>query len=333
MRRLGERGASRPPLVRVRLTRVGCQPGNVQKLKKHNRQPQGGSKHDGIAGVLRLVAAAAPPSEGQADLLDVAFRRTAPSRTSSEAAAIALGMKRARRCIPRAQRQRVLILSDSECALDFFCGAARELRQGNAAATRGANRHSGTRRSAAATLRGRGRATESGARREEAHQRALYSLLADTPTEVLFAKVRSSSRGAGPGGADGGEDVSASNGTEWDGIGFVDHDAADHLSAIARSVTNHRADEAIAEVRSKFRAVPPLDQGNLDWLQTSEKDETREITNHYRTGAKKTGQAVGGEARDVRRRRSQRRADILREMLGTHASGIGIDPCAQAAAA
>lgn len=258
----------------------------------------GGSKHDGIAGVLRLRHGA---SEGRGDLLDATFRRTAPSPTSSEAAALALGMKQALR-VPAARRRRVLLLSDSECALDFFCGRQRDsLADPSAPALRRTGRRK--RRKGTASERGRGGT----ASREEAQRRALLALAAATPTAVLFAKVRSSSRGARIGAADEGE--REGGGAAWDGIGFVDHDAADSLSGTARSVANTHDGElknAVSDETEqlRLREVAPLGEGDLAWLRHSENEQGRTI------------EVVGSEARAVRQQRDRRRMEIIRVMLG-----------------
>src|SRR6056300_1301908 len=58
--------------------------------------------------------------EEKEDLIDSVSRRTVPSRTSSEVAAIALGVKHAIKTVPLSLSKKVLILSDSEFALDFY---------------------------------------------------------------------------------------------------------------------------------------------------------------------------------------------------------------------
>lgn len=291
------------------------------------KQIQGGSKHDGIAAVLRIrhgastvlsTSSTLQSADGKDDLIDVTFRRTMPSRKSSEVAAIALGIKRALHNIPPSCRKQVLILSDSEYALDFFC---------NASAVRRVVNKRKKRKGTASMTRGKGKITQSMEVREEAHRRSLLSLMEETPN-VVFAKVRSSSRGVG---------ISANNGTgidnaeakteaptdkvdstSWDGIGLIDHDAADYLSSITRSVANNYDEETFG-----FCEAKPLGQHALAWLQNSEHDQT--ITTNKNDGKGpsesrsssfwKTIKVVGSEARDDRQRRNRCRTEIIQEML------------------
>mmetsp|Transcript_23062 Transcript_23062/g.42344 ORF Transcript_23062/g.42344 Transcript_23062/m.42344 type:complete len:439 (+) Transcript_23062:90-1406(+) len=296
----------------------------------------GGSKHDGIAAILRIRHGASFPStsltsqhtkgKGE-DLIDVTGRRTVPSRKSSEVAAIALGIKRALRTIPPSCRKRVLILSDSEYALDFFCGSDNNAFNNDSITTSPIRRAVGN--SNKRKTRGKSQITQSMELREEAHRRSLVSLIEETPNGILFTKVRSSSRGVGISTNNG---TAAANDEVWDGIGFIDHDAADYLSSITRSFVNSHDDEKkIDDLKDMeelpFYAVKSLGQEDLAWLENSDSDQTIVTANNEYEGKGssksrssnnffQTIEVVGSEARDDRQKRNQRRTKIIQEMLG-----------------
>jgi len=306
----------------------------------------GGSKHDGISAILRIRHGANPTSTQQStkekeDFIDVAARRTVPSRKSSEVAAIALGIKRALQYIPQPRRKRVLILSDSEYALDFFCGSGIERNAFNNIGTSSSlpirrvvpNKRKKKRKGTSST-RGKKQITQSMEIREEAHRRLLVSLMEETPDGILFAKVRSSSRGVGINTNNVGDDGELNGNTDsWDGMGFIDHDAADHLSSITRSVANSFEDRAKIDIpnemdmSSLFRAVESLGREDIAWLENSESDKTTSINGNeheYKESRStnesnnfwKTIEVVGSDAREDRHRRKQRRTERIQEMLG-----------------
>lgn len=290
----------------------------------------GGSKHDGIAAVLRLRhgAPVSPQTEtskwGKEDLIDVVARRTVHSRTSSEVAAIALGMKRALQVVPPSRRRSVLILSDSEFALDFYCvGNTPEF--GNIT-----NDGSGGRQQ---KRRQRTRTTTERLR-EDAHRRCLLSLTSETPIGVLFARVRSSSRGveiAGVDYVDAANDDAGESGvglSPRDGIGFIDHDAADYLSSIARSFANANNGEG-GVIGALLNSVVSLGQKDMAWLEMSDivtersisgvrdlNNDSGSLQDHLRSDFSwQSIEVVGSEMRYIRRERNQRRINIIRRML------------------
>lgn len=279
----------------------------------------GGSKHDGIASVLRLrhgsasvgidaITTIADNTAMKQDLIDTTSRRTVPSRKSSEVAAISLGIKRALRVVPPTMRRRVLILSDSEFALDFFCGDQKTMwldvdqsyngnvtvglvdrrvavsRRGRASATTKRKKRKGT----ISVSKNKRRTTQDMAVREEAHRRSLFLLMKDAPECILFSKVRSSSRSVGKivsnnDGGDGGEEGALS---AWDGCGFVDHDAADYLSSVTRSTPNTCNDEGVEynvhgsssmlNTTLSFRAVECLGADDIEWLENSDQTSSEQ---------------------------------------------------------
>ena len=129
-----------------------------------------------------------------------------PSKTSSEVAAIALGIKRALFIVPPSQRRLVLIISDSEFALDFYCSNSD-------ATARNDQRQE--------YVRQRTR-TRTERLREDSFRRCLLSLINETPNGVLFARVRSSSRGVAFVGVDRADEFGESSPSSWNGIGFID---------------------------------------------------------------------------------------------------------------
>eukprot|EP00578_Thalassiosira_sp_NH16_P031884 CAMPEP_0181076026 /NCGR_PEP_ID=MMETSP1071-20121207/195_1 /TAXON_ID=35127 /ORGANISM="Thalassiosira sp., Strain NH16" /LENGTH=364 /DNA_ID=CAMNT_0023157171 /DNA_START=262 /DNA_END=1356 /DNA_ORIENTATION=- len=302
----------------------------------------GGSKHDGIASILRIRHGASllqnntttsQCASGKDDLMEATARRTVPSRTSSEVAAISLGIKRALRAVPASWRKRVLILTDSEFALDFFCGGksgtfdddriatvpARSRRVGN-------NKRRRRKGTAASSM------TQSAEHREEAHRRSLLALAKETPGGVLLSKVRSSSRGVGTGSsAIGGDDDDDDEvvGTSWNGIGFIDHDAADHLSSITRSHANgYEGDDKRVDMISNV--AHPLGLDDIAWLENSDAEQTTILsssdeneTHRSQSDFWQTMEVVGSDARYDRRKRNQRRTKIIEDMLGS--SGLARD--------
>mmetsp|Transcript_13590 Transcript_13590/g.32899 ORF Transcript_13590/g.32899 Transcript_13590/m.32899 type:complete len:269 (-) Transcript_13590:625-1431(-) len=263
--------------------------------------------------------------------MEATARRTVPSRTSSEVAAISLGIKRALRAVPASWRKRVLILTDSEFALDFFCGGksgtfdddriatvpARSRRVGN-------NKRRRRKGTAASSM------TQSAEHREEAHRRSLLALAKETPGGVLLSKVRSSSRGVGTGSsAIGGDDDDEVVGTSWNGIGFIDHDAADHLSSITRSHANgYEGDDKRVDMISNV--AHPLGLDDIAWLENSDAEQTTILsssdeneTHRSQSDFWQTMEVVGSDARYDRRKRNQRRTKIIEDMLGS--SGLARD--------
>lgn len=287
---------------------------------------QGGSKHDGIAAVLRIRHGASLPACGSSqsikggDAIDVAVRRTVPSRKSSEVAAIALGMKTALRRISPSCRKRVLILSDSEYALDFFCGSENNDVAANGIAAPPSIRRPGAKRKrrkgTASAMKGKSRqATQAAELRDEAHRRTLTSLVEDTPHGITFAKVRSSSRGVEMSGAVSDDDA---DDAPWDGIGFIDHDVADYLSSATRSVPNGNEYEMEPSLLSPVKA---LGNESLTWLRNSDGNISTDYRGSTNPGLGsetvwKPVDVVGREMRDDRQKRNQRRTDIIQDMLG-----------------
>lgn len=304
---------------------------------------KGGNKHDGIASILRLRHGAAHllnnsnatmsaplgqhPESGNDDVIVVAAKRTAPSRTSSEVAAISLGARLAMRAVPPPQRKRVLVLSDSEFALDFFCRPKLASVVSGGAGGGGA----APRRRAGTTKRrtgGRGQAARGAGGREEAHRRSLLSLAMETPGGVLFSKVRSSSRGVvGGGSGTGGAAGLAEEEAPWDGIGFLDHDAADHLSSVTRSMANGYGGDG--EGVDVMNAVQPLGPVEIAWLENSDTNDRRSSSRASASPSKSGGEemdeggdfwrsfeVVGSEARYHRKKRDERRKERICEMIG-----------------
>lgn len=309
----------------------------------------GGSKHDGIASVLRvrhgvalfhrLCASASLSSslfyDENDDLIDLVSRRTVPSRTSSEVAAIALGVKRAIKTVPLSLRNKVLILSDSEFALDFYCGektiSSLLLLQNDD------SRHQRKKKNSSNSGKRRGKRLAATARttelREQTYWRLFATLLNQTPGGVMLSKVKSSSRSVGMStGSSGSSSViqdgftttDDDNNTSWDGKGFLDHDAADYLSSNARYVTNSINDEDGNNVMlgtklneldtAPFRAVSSLGLDDMKWLAYSDKEGfydgellNDDIWNEIIV--------KGSEAREDRRKRKECRIGYIQGLL------------------
>ncbi len=316
---------------------------------------QGGSKHDGIASVLRARHGNMGPMDTTTesaqqrcpltargsveDTMDVVARRTVPSRSiSSEVSAISLGMRRAMRVVPPCLRRRVLILSDSEAALEFYCGSGDGDDRGGAGAfgksDDGDNEQRRDRRTKTKTRTER--------LREDSHRRCLKSLMNETPDGVLFSRVRSSSRGVGITvgadhctvasfeSADDPNDTFLEAPPPRDGIGFIDHDVADHLSSIIRSIPNVKDDydrevggggQVMTGILSN--AVEALGPEDFAWLENS--DAVVGINVHSKdspSGGVENGfwrsiEVVGSEMRSDRRDRNRRRIEIIEKMLGS----------------
>ena len=249
-------------------------------------------------------------------MIDVIARRTVPSRTSSEIAAISLGMKRAMRTIPQPLRKQVLILSDSEFALNFYCKSEHTRTFNNSLD----NIRSPKRRIVnhkKRSKKGRRQVTQSMEQREEAHRRSLLAFMQDTPNGIIFSKVRSSSRGISVNNNDC-TDIDEDNDDDilpWDGIGFIDHDAADHLSSITRSIANSYDDDEDKKMIDIANAVEPLSKEDIVWLENSESDQSL-LEGNSSNGFWKTIEVVGSEARYDRRERNKRRTGIIEDMLG-----------------
>ncbi|KAL7543088.1 hypothetical protein ACHAWF_007325 [Thalassiosira exigua] len=283
----------------------------------------GGTKHDGMASVLRIRHGASLSPEtaphhakGKEDLLDVVTRRTVPSRTSSEVAAISLGMKRALQTIPPHWRKRVLVLSDSEWALDFFVTKTPTSFGRGAVPKRRPGSRRKKRKGTTSIARGRGAVTQSMGIREEAHRRSLELLANETSDGLLFCKVRSSSRGVGSIANVGDSDTEGD--ASWDGIGFIDHDCADHLSSITRSSVNSNVGDL---KHIPFVAAKPLGEDDMKWLEKSDEGKDTSSSDHEGEenrmgGFWRTFDVIGSEARDERQKRSQRRMEIIQGMLG-----------------
>ena len=98
-----------------------CNDKNSSLLLITSDASRGANRHSGLTSVIRLIN-----SYKENDEITVAARRVnsmdARDIFQSEVAALALGMKTAMQCIPNAQRKRVLLLTDSNSALTFFCG-------------------------------------------------------------------------------------------------------------------------------------------------------------------------------------------------------------------
>lgn len=253
----------------------------------------GGSKHDGLAAVLRIRHGASniPQTNtttcqgGKVDLLDTITRRRTPSRKdSNEVAAISLGMKRAMQIVPRSWRRKVLIISDSEAALRFYCGDSRSSRDGG-----------------------------------ESHRRVLARLIIESPDGVFFSKIRSSSRSIGIVSSDADSDGDDKG---WDGIGFVDHDAADYLSSATRSKPNAKMDfnleESIELDELPFAEVYELRPEDIKWLKNSD-DVVDSVGKSKTNGSTKPWSKItvrGSDARNEQRRRNERKQKMVKEMLG-----------------
>jgi hypothetical protein len=274
----------------------------------------GGSKHDGIASILRLrhgVVLSADKQhhhdEEKEDLIDSVSRRTVPSRTSSEVAAIALGVKHAIKTVPSSLRNKILILSDSEFALDFYCSekaisSLQTRNHNNQLQPQNINKR--RKNSSSSKRRGKRQApTRSTKLREEAYWRLFATLLDETPDGVVLSKVKSSSRSVGLSSSRVSSLEDEDGNTSWDGKGFLDHDAADHLSSNARYVSNNN------DCYTPFRAVRSLGIDDLKWLAYSEedKDDDAGIWNEIIV--------KGNDAREDRRKRKQLRIDRILELL------------------
>ncbi|KAL7449619.1 hypothetical protein ACHAWC_001667 [Mediolabrus comicus] len=282
----------------------------------------GGSKHDGIASILRLRHGVALSStiptnidpadkqhhhdEEKEDLIDSVSRRTVPSRTSSEVAAIALGVKHAIKTVPSSLRNKILILSDSEFALDFYCSekaisSLQTRNHNNQLQLQNINKR--RKNSSSSKRRGKRQApTRSTKLREEAYWRLFATLLDETPDGVILSKVKSSSRSVGLSSSRVSSLEEEDENTSWDGKGFLDHDAADHLSSNARYVSNNN------DCYTPFRAVYSLGIDDLKWLAYSEEDKDD-------AGIWNEIIVKGNDAREDRRKRKQLRIDRILELL------------------
>lgn len=107
--------------------------------------------------------------------------------------------------MPPSQRRLVLIISDSEFALDFYC-------TNSDATARNDERQEYVRQWTR---------TRTERLREDSFRRCLLSLINETPNGVLFTRVRSSSRGVKFVGVDRAAELGESP-SSWDGIGFID---------------------------------------------------------------------------------------------------------------
>lgn len=317
----------------------------------------GGSKHDGMAAVLRIrhglsllrrqqtstitdessslsveaatidittslqSALSSGDHDDKEDLIHTISRRTIPSKTSSEVAAIALGIKHAIKTVPLSLRNKVLILSDSEFALDFYCGErSYDNRQ-----------QQSTRRRTSSSNKRRGRrqpTTRTTEIREESYWRLFTTLLNETiPGGVILSKIKSSSRSVGLSTSETSsamsgddtsidDDITTSSSSPWDGKGFLDHDASDYLSSNARYVSNSSDDED--SNKFPFRAVNRLTPHDLRWLAYSENDNKLLGLNGENPPDNDIWNEIivrGSDARDDRRKRKERRIDSIQQLI------------------
>ena len=255
----------------------------------------GGSKHDGLATVLRLVNGSSliPCDRPGGDLVAVFSKRTAPRPGSPEISAISFGMKNALQIIPPSWRRQVVVLTDSETALSFFCDAGLSSLGAKPALHR---RKRG--------VRGR----QSSLSADEASRRILQSLMGETDC-IHFSKVRSSSRDIVPTDAEEREDRA--------GIGFLDHEICDYLSSETRYSVNKleknamiRSDQALDEL--PLRLVAPLDDADMQWLENSESGATDDVDTAYWT---KSAAVLGQDARDERQLKNDRKTALIRRAL------------------
>ena len=247
-------------------------------------------------------------------MIDVACHRTMPSRKSSEVAAIALGMKRAL-TLPQSWRKRILILSDSEFALDFFCESdCTSVKDGGSNTVSVPKRRKSRRR--------KQQVTQSMEVREDSYRRSMLALMKQTPNGILFSKVKSSSRGIGISvinddntDADKVDDDDDIDRLSWNGIGFIDHDAADHLSSITRSCVNSHDDKTKIKI-DITNAVKPLGREDLAWLALS---DSVKGSNNSNDGVSfwKSIEVVGSEARYDRLQRNKAKLQTIEDTLGT----------------
>lgn len=311
----------------------------------------GGSKHDGMASVLRIrhgvallrrqqtsitdessslveaaildnTASSHQPAissgdhDEKEDLIHTTSRRTTPSKTSSEVAAIALGIKHAIKTVPLSLRNKVLILSDSEFALDFYCGERSydNRQQAKRRRTSNSNKRRGKRQPT----------TRTAEIREESYWRLFTTLLNETiPGGVIFSKIKSSSRSvglstSGKSSTMNGDDTAVDNdipSSPWDGKGFLDHDASDYLSSNARNISNNNDDEEFNKF--PFRAVSRLTPHDLRWLAYSENDNRLGLNGEELSDDDIWNEIIvkGSDARDDRRKRKERRIDSIQQLL------------------
>ena len=309
----------------------------------------GGSKHDGLASVLRIrhgvsllrrqqltslssdesspveatldgtqlqqssITTSSGGYDDKEDLVRTISRRTVPNRQSSEVAAIAFGIKHAINSVPLSLRSKVLILSDSEFALDFYCG---EKSYGN-------RQQPARRRTSSNKRRGKRQPpTRSTEIREESYWRLFATLLDETtPGGVILSKIKSSSRSVGLSTSGQSQDMDGDDASidtsvaAWDGKGFLDHDAADYLSSNARYISNS-SDNEYAN-KSPFRAVNSLTPHDLRWLAYSENDKIIGSTGGKLPNTDIWNEIIvkGSDAREDRRMRKERRIDSIQELL------------------
>lgn len=259
----------------------------------------GGSKHEGLAAVLRILHGVnkLPPgynvtnedasittSSNHVDLIHTIYKRRTPSQKySNEVAAISLGIKRVLEGVPLSCRKRVLILSDSESALRFYCG-------------------DGSTTSLSNHLQG-----------GQSHRRLLQRLVDESLNGVFFTKIRSSSRGIEMKNSTTRNDTCTNN---WDGTGFIDHDAADYLSSATRSIPNSQLEmnEESELDQIPFRAVCSLRQQDIEWLKNS--DEGVEPAHNGKRRYWNKIRVRGSDAREEQKRRNESKVRLIREMLG-----------------
>lgn len=96
---------------------------------------RGANRHIGLATVLREISVHSEKIEKNFDIVTATARRIrsleARDIYQSEVAALALGIKTALQNVPIQNRKRVLILTDSNSAMSFFCGDKEGIKNPN----------------------------------------------------------------------------------------------------------------------------------------------------------------------------------------------------------
>ena len=101
-------------------------------------------------------------------------------------------------------------------------------------------------------------------------------------------------------------------------MGFIDHDAADHLSSIIRSSANSNI-TASTSLFGASNVADPLGWKDLLWLENSETYQLPIVSGNDNTSSDEFWQAievVGSEARCERKKRNRRRIDRIEKMIG-----------------
>jgi hypothetical protein len=151
-------------------------------------------------------------------------------------------------------------------------------------------------------------------------------MVTESPEGVFFSKIRSSSRGIGIASSrvsSSGVDSGDHECTSWDGIGFVDHDAADYLSSATRSLSNSNiamnVDISEGFEKLPFRSVCSLRREDIAWLENSDcpfdVNTSSDSNNDSSSKYWKRITVRGSDARDDRRRRNKRKQEMIIKML------------------